>query len=302
MKRSNLIATIERLRLGPVARRILQVGRSTRASIGSKRHSVARRVAWYRELPTALRWRLSLAYELRWERKPAVKCGTTDNDSLLVVMCLWKRPERLPDILSMLAHQQGPPIRLVLWNNNPDTAAENRRIVAEFGARGALSSIEYIDSPFNLLGMARFVVIRAAVKSGYSLPFAITLDDDQVVPTDFVATLAARGGPESVAGWWACSIHGTYWERVELRDDGARADYVGTGGAVWPVAIADASFCRDIPLRYRMIEDLWASVTAQRRGWDLTKVASDVHFDLRERDQVFGMEDRKTDFYAFLTR
>ena len=229
-------------------------------------------------------------------------CGAKDNDAVLVVMCLWQRPERLPDILPMLADQQGPPIRLVLWNNNPGTATENRRIVTEFGARGTLSSVEYIDSPSNLLGMARFVVIRAAVRGGYSLPFAITLDDDQAVPADFVATLAARGGPETVAGWWACSIHGTYWERVELHDDGAAADYVGTGGSVWPVAIADDSFFRDIPLRFRMIEDLWASVTAKRRGWALTKVASDVHFVLRERDQVYGMEDRKTEFYAYLNR
>lgn len=229
-------------------------------------------------------------------------CGTRNDDALLVVMCLWKRPERLPDILKLIAGQVGTRgIRLVLWNNNAETAAENRRIVKDFGVQGALTSVEYIDSPSNLMGMARFVVIRAAAQTGYSLPYAVTIDDDQDFPKNFVATLDARGGPDRVAGWWACSIHGSYWERVELQKDGEVADYVGTGGAVWPVSMSnDLAFFRDIPLRYRMIEDLWASVWATRHDWPLTKVVADVTFALRERDQVYGIEDRKTEFYALL--
>lgn len=304
MNRSLVIAVIERLRLGAVARRLLRLARRARAKADAARTSSTRRLTWYRELPKALRWRRAIARELRVARAPSVACGKRNNEAALVVMCLWQRPERLPHILQMLADQhitQG--IRLVLWNNNPESAAEGRATVANFGTQGALSSVDYIDSPINLLGMARFIVIRAAVRDGYGLPFAITLDDDQDVQADFVSTLAARGGPDRVAGWWACSIHGTYWERVELQQDGERADYVGTGGAVWPVSMAmDLRFFRDIPLRYRMIEDLWASVWAVRKGWPLTKLVADVRFVLRERDQVYGIEDRKSAFYSYLQR
>lgn len=234
--------------------------------------------------------------------RPSVVAGTPQPDSVAVVMCLWARPERLPHILSELASQAGVPgIRLVLWNNNASEATHNRQIIDGFGIQGAITSIEYHDSPHNILGMARFIVARGLASVGYTLPFVITLDDDQRVGPSFVKGLLDRATPGRVVGWWACSIHGGYWERVELKEDLARADYVGTGGAIWPVALVDDdSFFTELPLRYRMIEDLWASDYALRHGISLAKYDASVEFVLRERDQVYGIEDRKSEFYRYL--
>lgn len=153
------------------------------------------------------------------------------------------------------------------------------------------------------MGMARFVAVRNAGLAGHRSTTAITLDDDEKIPGDFFANLVERSGPDKVVGWWACRIHGSYWQRTELGEDRAEADYVGTGGAIWPVSIVDdLAFFTKIPLRFRMIGDLWASDRALERGWQLSKVAAEVQFVLRERDQGHRIRDLKADFYECLRR
>ncbi len=254
------------------------------------------------DLPRARRWRRALAAELASPREPEVLIGDPSPDAQLVVMCLWKRPELIDDILNHVDSQtRVKPLRLILWNNNLETSDWNRERIGEFRPNGALQSVEYVDSPTNLMGMARFVSTRNALLAGHKGSTVITLDDDEDIPDDFFATLIERGGSDRVAGWWACLIHGTYWERTELLEDRAEANYVGTGGAIWPARIVDdMTFFTTIPSRFRTIEDLWASVWALKRGWRLTKVAADIQFVLRERDQGHVIHDLKTDFYERL--
>ena len=241
--------------------------------------------------------------ELALPSSPALSVGTRDPGALAVVVCLWNRPGRVTDVLRNVASQHGAgPLHLVLWNNNPEHFGSARTQVSAHGLSGALQSIDLFESRSNLLGMGRFVAIRALVNSGYLRSIAITLDDDQDVPPDFAATLAAEAGAQTVSGLWAFDIGETYWSRTQLSDPGASANYVGTGGAAWPVALVEEdAFFTSIPLRFRMIEDLWASFQARAKGWRLIRSATEATFVMQEQDQGHALHRHKTQFYRVLT-
>lgn len=231
-----------------------------------------------------------------------VIAGRPVSTALPVVMCLWNRPERLPDVLRMLSEQRGTQgIRLVLWVNRPRDAAFYRRIIRSFPLTGAVSSVEMTVSRVNIGGLARFYAIRRLRRDGHT-GSVMTFDDDQDIGPDFVATLQAAAAPETIAGVWAFKqVHG-YWARAEVEvgvDD--EPNYIGTGGAIFDSRLVDdPSFFTDLPDRFSFLEDQWMSARAIRAGWTLRKVGAPFDFVLSERNQMHGLVPLKDEFFAYL--
>lgn len=217
-------------------------------------------------------------------------------------MCLWNRPERLEAIIRGLASQDvDGGLRLVLWNNRRANLRTYHRVLDDLAVTGALRSIELVQSPLNIGGIGRFVVMRDLRRHGYTGP-VVTLDDDQDVSPDFITTLRERATPRSVVGVWAFRYNGGYWKREAAEDHGA-ADYIGTGGAIFDSEIVDLpGFFSDLPRRYLMVEDMWASAMAKDAGWRLEK--ADIGFVFVEdgRNQFTSMLRVKQEFYSYLTQ
>ncbi|PSL38777.1 hypothetical protein CLV49_2406 [Labedella gwakjiensis] len=226
--------------------------------------------------------------------------GAAPADGIAVVMCLWNRPERIGDILRVLARQTGtPPIRLVLWANRAADRRHYEREIRRIGASGALASVELTTSRVNVGGLGRFFALRRLRDSGYSGP-AITLDDDQEIEPTFIRTLLDVYAPRSLHGVWAFRQGSSYWDR-EAADDGQPADYIGTGGCVLdPSIVDDDGFFTDLPDRYSFLEDQWMSWRAARAGWDLRKVDAPFEFVLAERNQYGALLWLKDEFHAYL--
>jgi len=276
----------------PVARRMrlepfLDAGlRAARLVTEERRHRrwQARLGAWLRdgiELPTADGW-----------------AGRHDDGSVPLVMCLWNRPDRLPAVLAMLGRlDPATPVRLLLWNNNPDDAARYRAVVDAAPRGRGLASVDLYDSPVNIGGLARFVAIRLLHNGGHRGP-VVMLDDDQDVTPSFVRDLLDDYAPRSVVAWWAFSQHGSYWARAEIAP-GDPADHAGTGGTVLdPALVADDRFFARLPRRFAFLEDQWMSFVAHRLGWRVVK--ADTHVDLvsEELNQYHRLKPLKDVFHA----
>ncbi|MFF1633605.1 hypothetical protein [Leifsonia sp. NPDC058248] len=231
---------------------------------------------------------------------PTVVLGTPRTDAVPLVMCLWNRPQRLGEIVRMLAAQEsGHPVRLVLWNNAPQHQAELERVLADLPL-GALSSVELYASPANIGGVARFVVARWLRNAGTRGAF-IMLDDDQQVGPDFVDRMLADYAPHTIAAWWAFANHGSHWRRSEL-EPGEDAGYAGTGGAVADLdLVSDATFF-DLPARYLMLEDQWMTYYARTNGWTVRKSAVSIEQVMAEEseNQYHGLRSLKDEFYDYL--
>jgi hypothetical protein len=225
--------------------------------------------------------------------------GETD---VVVVVCLWRRTDRVMPIVAMLEGQRPVSrIRVVFWNNDPQMTSLYRRELEAHQLRGALTRVDFVDSPRNIGGAARFVVARRLAREGYGGPL-IMLDDDQEVQSDFVARLLNSWRPRSYCGVWAWRIHGDYWDRSEAAD-GQFATYVGTGGSVCDVGLlASSAVARRLPIAYHFLEDVWLSVQAMRSGYATYRAEAEYRFTDDNHGQWEQLARSKSDFFDVLGR
>jgi len=147
-------------------------------------------------------------------------------------MCTWKRVERLPRTLELLAAQTEIP-DLYVWNNNEAAADRVDEIVR--GQTEIATSV--IHSPANAGGFGRFLAARELAKRS---PLVVFVDDDQEFDPDLIATFRAEHEPRTITAAWAANfVSGEdYWKRAEAAP-GEPVTYCGTGGLV-----ADAASSR----------------------------------------------------------
>jgi len=214
-----------------------------------------------------------------------------------VIMSTWKRIERLPRTLEMLA-QQSTPVTLYVWNNN-------RRQAKQVDASLKRSHIpaQSIHCSRNIGGFGRFYLARDLADPHDAVLF---IDDDEDFGQSMVADQLESFAPQSLAGWWAFTYRPgarSYGERDRVHTPLERADTVGTGGM-----IADASIFTDrglfrCPRRYWFCNDLWLSYYASHvRGWRLRRSFADFKFESDGLDIDLTLGTKKLRAFRYLKR
>jgi hypothetical protein len=250
----------------------------------------------------AARWRVAMRlYRAgRFRLRPLYSANPTGGPGeITVIMCLWNRRERIDAVLTELDAQQGPRVRLLLWNNQPADDRYYRERVAAYRPHGALAGVSLFSSPVNVGGLGRFFVARKLWTSGARGSF-VMLDDDQDVSYHFLTDLLEASGPHTIAGYWAWTMEGEYWARTPA-EPGDRVSYVGTGGCACDLDIvSDLSFFTGLPRYFAFVEDIWMCGYARKRSWVLRKVDTPIEFVLDETNQHHTLAERKAEFYRYL--
>jgi len=127
--------------------------------------------------------------------------------SIDVCICTHRRPELLINLLESLARQIGAPMFRVIVVDNDDVDALRAIVLARCEALAL--AIRYIHAPAHDLTIARNAALDAS-----TAPFLAFCDDDQVVESNWLASLVAALGtfdavfgpvhpryPESAADW-----------------------------------------------------------------------------------------------------
>jgi glycosyltransferase involved in cell wall biosynthesis len=212
--------------------------------------------------------------------------------TLPVIMCTYRRLERLPATLAMLAVQDIP-VHLLIWDNSGDPAAVAR------AAAGARILVTVHHSRRNIGGFGRFFLARAAAAAGHRA--VVFIDDDAVFGPEAVRALLAGHRPLSLSGWFAFT--GLEPVAAGVAGPGQAARYVGTGGMV-----ADAEVFTDpglfrCPRRFWFIEDVWLCAYT-RHVWGYTLSGSAARFSLAGDglDQCVALGWAKKRFRRWLSR
>jgi hypothetical protein len=214
-----------------------------------------------------------------------------------VVMCTWKRIERLPETLRMLGEQTAP-ASLYVWNNNPREAERLDSLLT----RSPVPA-ESVHSVRNIGSFGRFYLARELAEAHEVVLF---VDDDQEFGPSMVSDQLDSFAPMTLAGWWAFTYRPgarSWAERDRVLSPFDRADYVGVGGMV-----ADAEIFRDAglfgcPRRYWFIDDIWLSYFATRvRGWSLRRSTADFSFVSDGRDLDVTLVMAKIRMFRYLKR
>jgi hypothetical protein len=218
-----------------------------------------------------------------------------------VFLCLWNRPSRLIDVLQQFDGQIGTPgIDLHIWNNNKLDQAHYEEVIAGFRATGAIRSVHLTRTPYNLGSIARFYLARAEATTRGPGPMIVIDDDEDVTPT-FVATALQNYTPDALRAYWAFRVHsGKYWDRSLVEGPG-RVDHIGPGGMVCDRSIfLDDAFFTELPQRYWLMDDLWLTYYAKKRGFTLASLPVDIEFVMDDTNQYRSLVDLKQEFFEYL--
>jgi hypothetical protein len=234
----------------------------------------------------------------RWERAEGMTYTTlVEPKRVPVIMCVWKRIDRLPHTLEMLA-EQDTPAALYIWNNNPREVDRLDALVA-----GSPIPAQLVHCNRNIGCFGRFYIARELAEVHDALLF---IDDDQDFGRRMVSDQMASFEPESIAGWWAFRyLPGarSYAERKRVDRPMEPADYVGVGGLV-----ADARIFRDsalfrCPRRYWFVDDIWLSYyTSHVHGWRLRRSFAEFQFDSDGKDVHETLWPTKARMFRYLKR
>jgi hypothetical protein len=266
-----------------------------RAMTGPVGRSSARAVRAFRLRAAGVRAFIRAERSLAgWDRTQRTRLPTLAEDRVPVIFCTWRRLERLPHTLAMLAAQDTP-VQALIWNNNPDQAT-----VDEAVARAEIPVVVH-HNPRNIGGFGRFYLAREAGEQGHDR--VVFIDDDQDFKRETVSNLLAHHCPHSLSGWWAFRLPDCdFWNHEEIAP-GEIASYVGTGGMVADTAVFRDARLFGCPRRFYFVEDLWLCYFANHIfGYKLFKTLAQFELIADDRDQFPSLAWVKERLMRWLVR
>lgn len=217
------------------------------------------------------------------------------NDYIPIIMCTWKRIERLPRTIKLLQSQTiSNKIHFYIWNNNSSISSEIDSIVSNYSDWVAVS-----HSDTNVGGIGRFMYAKQLTNE---YDKCIFIDDDQIFNSNFVETLVSNYDKHTIKGWYGFNfINDLYWSKQPQTIHNGECHYVGTGGMIVDISIFDNDIVFGCPNQFQFVEDLWLSYVAHGiLHWKLYKL--DVYMDMvnDNKNQYTKLKNTKNDMMKYL--
>ncbi len=215
-----------------------------------------------------------------------------------VIMCTWRRVNRLPKTLQMLENQTVKP-NLLIWNNNH----EERGLVDEYLKNSTIDS-RVFHSVKNIGGFGRFYLAKDVAKVG--IKKVIFIDDDQIINTHYIENLLDEHASQTTHSGWAFQINNwrDYWDRKEVMPH-EEVDYAATNGMIIDtnIFINDPELF-ECPARFWFIEDLWLTFIAKKNDYKAYKSIEQTQTNFDGKDQVgnWKMAHRKRVMLRYLIK
>lgn len=225
--------------------------------------------------------------------------GKHRKTDVAVIICTWKRLDQIAmtlDCLDKQTMEKNRSISLFIWNNNCRDRHKLTNTISSYRPNGALRNIELYNSFVNIGGFGRFYIARLLHNR---FKHVIFIDDDELLPKDFVTKAEKFRKPQTIASHWAFNTKSSYWDRAPVAE-GKDANYCGTGGMIVDSSIFMKNELFRCPIKYWFVEDLWLSFFAKNLGWKLTKFQVDISFIEDDKNQYQRIVDKKEKFYQYL--
>ena len=195
-----------------------------------------------------------------------------NNDSVLVVMCVWKRLDYLNKTLRYIENQSiHTKITLCIWNNNYEKRDYVNTIIDKFKSKNIEIIIHH--SSENIGGIGRFIFTKYICEKKYQFENVIFIDDDQIIKDDFIENIILHKKPNSGLHWYGKkfykdSLYMDSWSNLRYKErpdfdysnfDKTILDYGGTGGMIIDTECFLTEEFYKFNKDFQFIEDLWMS-------------------------------------------
>jgi hypothetical protein len=188
-----------------------------------------------------------------------------------LILLTYNRINFFEDLATLIENQTNKDFELFIYNSGP-----------HFKSIELISKRIFKDVEYNLLDTInddgpwrKHKLAKDLAKIGYEK--ILFLDDDIVIPKNYVDILLSQYEEKSYKSWWAWDLDGGkdyYNKRIRILDPSAPANYCGSG-----VCIIDSSIFLDpdyfnIPNEEtKWIDDIWLSFYAKHvLGWKLSSI------------------------------
>lgn len=223
----------------------------------------------------------------------------SDSIFLPVIMCAWKRIDRLELTLEMLEAQTDKKFFLCIWNNNFDSRNDIEKIINN---KSYSFQINIHHSNTNIKGFGRFFYAKRLLDED-NYPFVAFIDDDINFESNLIDQFKKQKQKESVKSFWAFRLKSPgnhYWRRENILPDKKDAHYCGTGGMILDSSIfLNDTFMNEIPEKYKDIEDLWLSFFASfYLKWQLSKADFPIHLMPDDEHNLYQKIHKKKDEFT----
>jgi hypothetical protein len=231
----------------------------------------------------------------------------------VVVICNWKRIDRIKKILNNLSIQTNKNFVFCIWNNNKDVSGELIKLLKTTCVQ--FQTIVY-DSPINIGGFGRFLMASYMLNK-IKAENIMFFDDDQDIPLTFVEEYEAKitkdtslnfFGRKFVKGNPYCvidennkivqSLSNNCIQNVQAGD---LFDYGGTGGMCVKSFVFNNERLFSIPLKYLFCEDIYLS-WVEHTDYKIKIIKSGIAIEtIRDKfDQCNTLWVVKNEFLEFL--
>lgn len=216
--------------------------------------------------------------------------------TVAVVMCTWKRIERLNTTLNNLESQSFKGFDFFIWNNNKSYQGKIEKIVDQHNINTSV-----IHSEENIGGIGRFHYARK-IYGNYD--YIIFIDDDEDFDHSLIKSMLSYADFNQMASWFSHKIYKDYYQRKRIKKHGEDVDYCGTGGLIVDANLFDSDEVLNCPSQYKYIEDLWLSYYAKyEKGFKLTAAPVNIKMVVDGKNQFTtkkGLRDLKINFWRYL--
>jgi len=219
-----------------------------------------------------------------------------------IIHLTWKRPHRYKEFLDMLDCQTVLDFDLFVSNANPEISETINRL-NQTERKYRVHTVESFQEthPFR-----RFDLAKSLDYERY-----IFIDDDVIIPSNFIEECCKQYEPESYKSWWAWTFNSNsdYWDRERVLSRGAAVHYGGAG-----VSVVDGALFKKKELfdkttdGSKIYDDLWISyVLDSLLGWKIEYLdIGGISFSTDSEDENslyrIGLQSdyTKNDFYVDL--
>lgn len=212
-----------------------------------------------------------------------------------VVMCAYKRLERLSTTLRQLSEQVSCNAEVYIWNNSALEAPYVGRTISQYPSM----AINLHNSKLNIGGFGRFYYAR---EIAHKYPAVIFIDDDVDLDPTCLLALAKEFRPRTIHSFFTFKFTSkrNFFDRNDS-NPGEEVDYCGTGGMICDTSIFLKDGLFRCPAEYSFVEDVWLSFYASHvMGWKLYKSASPICIVPDEKNQYVHLRDTKQEFFSYL--
>jgi len=241
------------------------------------------------------------------------KITTEDsNNEIHVIMCQWKRINKLPLTIENMANQTVKNIHLYIWNNNYNEKKILESIIINNDHK---LNISWHNSVENIGGIGRFILTKKLIESGKNIDKVIFIDDDQIFEPKLIETMLKMHNKECGYHWYGKKFYKnkSYWDAWQNLHSSNSVnhdllDYGGTGTMIIDSKLFSHPDFFYFNNKYKFIEDLWMSYFALEKCKFKLKNGKEIRFLVSsnpslsndENAQWKQMKEIKTNFLNVL--